>query len=215
MMAGLLNKPPQESPHPGMRSAGMPDQGGGLMSSEGSAQDEEQPNVSPDEQAAYDQFVGNGMELLYNEAVMPKLLESVRSTEDPAEGLGNAVATLVMRLDDSASKAGQEISGDVKLHAAKELLEQMAELAEEAGIHKYTEEEMESAFYFALDIYRNTRQAEGKIKPEELQGDMQEIQAADEAGRIDEVLPGLSDYAARKQQPSQDEPDDRSSGGLA
>lgn len=199
-MAGLLNQAPQSNkPQPGMMLSDGADQG---VAPEESA-DEEQPNVSPEDQAQYDQFVQNGMELMYGEQVMPALLKSIESTEDPAEGLGNAVATLVMRLDDSASKAGQEISGDVKLHAAKELLEQMAELAEEAGIHEYTEEEMESAFYFALDVYRTTRQAEGKINPEEFQGDMQEIQAADQEDRIDEVLPGLSGYAVQSDKSAQ------------
>lgn len=207
-MAGLLNKPSNEGeqqPDPRMQAGAG--EGGGLMRED--LADEEQPNVGPDEQQAYDTFVGNGMELLYNENVMPKLLESIRSAEDPAEGLGNAVATLVMRLDDSASKAGQEISGDVKLHAAKELLEQMAEVAEEAGVHEYSEEEMESAFYSALDTYRTTRQAEGKLNPEEFQGDMQEIQAADQEGRIDEVLPGVSEYAARTNQQNEQTSADR------
>lgn len=195
MMAGLLNKATDgNAPRPEMPAGGQ-----GLM--QGSdAPDEEQPNVSPEEQKMYDVFVENGMQLLYDEKVMPQILQSIQATEDPAEGLGNATATLIIRLDDSAQKAGQEVSGDVKLHAAKELLEQMAELAEEAGVHEYSEGEMESAFYFALDAYRTTRQAEGKLNPEEFQGDMQEIQAADQEGRIDEVLPGISEYAASKQQ---------------
>lgn len=201
-MAGLLSASAMQGAPPGRQpAAGAPTgQGGPGLAGAAAPADEEQPNVSPELQAQYDTFVRNGMEIMYSEQVMPKLLEAIRSVGDPVEGLGNAVATLVMRLDESAEQAGTEISGDVKLHGALELLEQMAELAEAAGVHEYAPEELEGAFYAAMDAYRVALQAQGKIRPEEYQADLQELQRAEQEGRIDEILPGISEYAARAQQ---------------
>jgi hypothetical protein len=154
----------------------------------------------------YDTFVTNGMTMLYDEKTMPQVLETIKGDDNPVEGLANAVAMIVLRLDDSAEQAGQQISGDVKFHGATELLEQMAELAEEAGIHEFGEEDMEAALYQAMDIYRTTRKEQGKLPEEEIGQDMQELMALNEAGRMNEVFPGLDEFAAKRaQKPEQEE----------
>lgn len=205
-MAGLLNPQqqpgPGASPAPGMNPAGMNPLGpaGGVQPSAEGALDEE-GNVTPEEQAAYDQFVTNGMEVMYSDQVMPQILETIQGSGNPVEGLGNAVAMLAIYLDDSARESGSEIPGDVKYHGSVELLEQMAELAEQAGIHQFSEEDLENALYVALDTYRTTQQAAGKLPVEELQQDMNELVAAEQTGTIDQILPGISEYAKRAPAP--------------
>lgn len=202
-MAGLLKQPPQGGAPP----SGMPQAQGGPPMAGATGQPmpagpgagpptEEAGNVSPEEQAEYEQFVTNGMQLMYNEELMPQLLERIEGAGNPVEGLANAAAMVVMRLEDSAEGQERAISEDVKFHGGTELLEQMAELAQEAGIHEYSEEEVESAFYLALDIYRSTRQEQGKLSMDEINQEMQSLVQADQAGRLNEVLPGIEQAAA-------------------
>lgn len=197
-MAGLLKQQQQQG-------GGRPQAGGGgggparsmpgqPMPDQQQAGDEE-TNVSPEEQAEYDQFVTNGMKLMYSEETMPQVLKAIEGDGDPIEGLGTALATLVLRLEESAAENGREISGDVKINAATELLEQMADLAAAAGIHDYSPEDLESALLRGLDVYREIRAQQGDLPTEELSQDMAELMAADQEGRIDELVPGLSEYA--------------------
>ena len=160
-------------------------------------------NVTAEEQQQYDQFVTNGMKMLDDRKALPKILESIEAGGKPAEGLANALAMLVMRLEDSSTQQGQKISGDVMLHGGTELLEQMVELVEQAGGHKFTEKEMEAALYLALDQYRTTRQQQGKLPEEELQSDMQELMRADQAGGLEEMIPGIGEYAKGLPKPEQ------------
>jgi hypothetical protein len=180
---------------PQQKPEGQPSGG---MQQPGEMPPDEESNVSPDEQEAYNVFVSNGMELLYSEQVMPQVLEAIKGDDNPVEGLANALAMIVLRLDESAGEAGQEVSGDVKFHGATELLEQMAELAEEAGIHEFSEEDMEAALYQAMDVYRSVQGEQGKLPTEDLSQDMQELMALNESGRMDEVFPGLDEFAAKR-----------------
>lgn len=221
-MAGLLKKRPQDggAPAPGPPSggAGAPRPGAGPMPGAagpppGSAPrpgagapgeappGEEESNVSPEEQAEYEQFVTNGMQLMYSEELMDQILQNIEGKGNPVEGLATSAAMLVMRLEDSAEEQDREISPDVKFHGGSELLEQMAELAQEAGIHEYSDEEIESAYYLALDTYRATRQEQGKLDMDEINQDMEQLVQADQQGRLDELVPGASAYAERAPNP--------------
>lgn len=190
-MAGLLsNTKPAGTPNMGTAdTAGAPVMMGA----------EEEGIVSPEEQKQYDEFVGNGMTMAYDEQMMPQIIQSLQGDGNPAEGLGNTVAMIVMRLEDSAKESGVEISGDVMYHGAVELVEQLAELGEEAGVLENTDELRESALYTALDVYRTTRQDQGTLPVDAISEDMNELVAADKAGTVDQMLPGISQYAQRQQ----------------
>lgn len=206
-MAGLLDKSPQGSqPGMGQQQPGMASQGNGMMPPGGappqSGMDEES-TVSPEEQQSYDQFVSNGMQLIYSEQGLPQLLESISGGGDPIEGLANTLAMVVIRLEDSARDQGQEFSGDVKLNAATELMEQMVELAEQAGVHEYSQEDMDASLFRALDIYRSAREEQGTLPVEELTEDMQGLIQAEQEGRLEEVVPGITEYAKRAPKPEE------------
>ena len=186
-MPGLQQQKPQQQPNA--------EAGGG-----------DPTNVSPEEQQQYDVFVTNGMKILDDQKALPKILETIKGDGSPVEGLGNALALLVMRLEDSATEGGQKISPDVLLHGGTELLEQMVELAEKAGVHEFDEKEMESALYLALDIYRTSRQESGQLDEEALGADMQELQRADKEGELEGMFPGLGEYAKGLPKPDQAPP---------
>ena len=186
-MAGLLSKkqPPEAGEameKPAMKEAAM-------------EPSEDGASASPEEQEQYNLFVGNGMKMVFDKSGLENMVQSIAGDGNPVQGLGNTLAMLVMRLEDSAEQSGQEIPGDVKYHGSVELLEHLADLAKVAKIHDFSEEEMESALYLALDQYRVARQEQGKLPVEALKSDMNQLLQAEQSGNIDQVLPGLSDYA--------------------
>ncbi|WP_022727211.1 hypothetical protein [Fodinicurvata sediminis] len=168
-----------------------------------SRQSRQKRNVSPEMQAQYNRFVVNGMNLIYDEQAMPQLLNAIEGDGNPIEGLGQTTATVTMRLEDSAEGQGNEIPVSVKYHGTSELLSLMVELAETAGIHEFSQDEMESAWFIALDTYRVTRQQQGKLNTEALEREFQVMKQADQEGWLDEMLPGVKEYAESAPSPEQ------------
>lgn len=158
--------------------------------------DQPQPNVTPEEQAQYERFVNNGLTLIYDDKTLPKVIEMLRGDGDPKEGLANAAAMVVMRLEDSAGDQGQPIPDDIVYHGGIEILSDLANLANEAGIHEFTDDEIEGATYRALDIYREARQAEGQLPGDDIQQDFQQIMQADQHGGLEQIAPGLEGHFA-------------------
>lgn len=173
----------------------------GLLTAKQKTAASDPSNVTPEEQAQYDQFVGNGMKMLYNKDAGAQIFETLRGDGNPVEGLANALVMLVIRLQDSAEKEGQQISPDAMFHGATELLGLMAEIAEKAGIHKFTDKDKENALYLALDQYRSTRQQQGRLPEDQLKADMQDILRAEQQGTLEDVLPGVTEFAKNAPKP--------------
>lgn len=206
-MAGLMNpgggkNREKQQPNAEEALAGMtgPQPGAPAPGPEG-PQGGEEGNVSPEEQAQYDQFVKNGMQLIYQKEGLEQLFTTLEGDGNPIQGVADTLVMVVSRLEDSAEEKGVEVSGDVKMHGAQELLEQLVELSENASIHEFSDEEMEQAFYLALDEYRIKKQRSGTLPVDELQEDFQALAQAEEQGQLDEVLPGVSEFAQRAPSP--------------
>lgn len=166
--------------------------------------EEGQPNVSPEEQAEYDQFMGNATQLIYgdDEQVRPEVLQALQSPpEKPPEGeqamnpnimaLAQAAVTIITRLDDSAREQNKVISDDVLIHGAVAVIEELGEIAGAAKIYDYSEEDLTGAFQLAVDMYRPKAIADGRTSEETLKGQFGELNEADAAGKLGDVLPGL------------------------
>lgn len=206
-MAGLGNPmaPPTMTPQ-----AGQPQ--GDVVSEAGTA---EQPNVTPEEQAMYDQFVGNAEQIIFPDGedgqptASPMILAQLRGEFDPeameafaaaepplaqspTDSLAGTAVMLVLVLENSMAASGMQIDPDtldtVIFHAGAEILQGLGEVAEAADIHAYTEEELEAALYRALDLYRISS---GRIDQDALKQQFGQIVEADKAGTLGQLLPGI------------------------
>ncbi len=154
--------------------------------------DETPSNVSPEEQEAYDTFVSNGLQLMSKGGkINDAILQRLEATGDPIDDLANATVMIVVTLVESAANSNAPVPDEVVMHGGVEILEHLVELAEKAGIHDYTEKEMEGALYRALDYYREWGKQSGRVDEEALKGEFEQIVEADRSGRLDAVLPGL------------------------
>lgn len=199
-MPGLLNTneptQPQGSAQPPAAGPIAPPgalQNAGVAGGEG--------NVSPEEQTQYNEFVTNAMTMMNDKKGLKVLLEAIGGDDNPVEGLANVVTSIIIRVEDSAKKSGTEIGGDVLLHGGAEILEQAADLAEQAGVHTFTDDELETATYMAMDMYREARQSQGQIDEGKFGEDMKELQAAEADGSLEQQVPGITEYAQKQKGP--------------
>ena len=185
-MPGLLTQQPGGVP----AAASAPAQGAPTPAQGDSG---EQPNVSPEEQAIYEQFVNNAFSAIYDEKSLPSIIESLKGDGNPVEGLANTAVGVVARVQDSAEQAGQALPPEVVFQAGVEILEDLAELAEKAGVHDFTPEELEGATFQAMDRYRELKGGADGAAFQGAKEDFNKIVAIDQAGRLDEAVPGLSE----------------------
>lgn len=176
---------------------------------------DEQSNVSPEEQAIYDTVMKQAGKLIYGEGkVMPEIIESLKPGDaqptgdeqaDAAKGnpavlsLANTATQIVSKLDASAKEAGQPIPDEVLYHAGSEVVSMLAEVAEAAKLHDYSEEEINGAFLQAVDNYRPIAEAMGRTDQDTLKQQFGEVVAADEQGQLGSILPGLDSAANQPQ----------------
>lgn len=196
--------------------------GGGMGNGSGAAPvgftgneetEDETPNVSPEEQQQYDLFVQNGMEILYTDdgTPQPEVLKRLSTGSKPIDTLAQTTVWLVMILEQDAQRAGRPIENDVLFHGAREIMEQMIELAEAADIHTFKEAEIQGAWYQALDMYREANSDEGgRFNKDEAAAEFEALNEADKEGRADEVLPGferMSEAGVARAMADQNDPD--------
>lgn len=206
-MAGLMNLPQQGDvpADPAAAPAAAP-------ADDGSGDTGETPNVTPEEQAAYDQFVKNGMEVIYSDEggnVRPDILNRLRQhPDDPIHTLANVAVWLTINVEQSAEQSGAQIDDDVLMHGGIALLEELAEVSGAAKIHTYDEKEVNAATLAAMDLYREAMTQSGKIDPEQLKQEFGQIVAADKAGNVASVLPQIKDGAPTEEAPAEPAPDE-------
>lgn len=211
-MAGLLNPGAPQPQAPAPAGPGMAPQGAPQQPQAGG---DEQPNVTPEEQAVYDKFMDNGLNLIYPQGegeqaqVSPAVLDDLAGKADPeaqqmfadaqpplqntpVDNLASATVQIVLMLEASAEQSGAQIPDEIIFHAGKDLLEELGEVSEAAGIHDFSEEELEGAFYRALDLYRISSP---RVDQQSLSQEFQEIQRADQDGSLSQLLPGIDQRA--------------------
>lgn len=180
--------------------------------------DDETPNVSPEEQAEYEEFMKNVQTLIYADVeegtrVRPEILQALQGAgqapaaqdappqgADPqAQGQGNpavmalahTAVTLVTQIDDSARKAGRPISDDVLQEGALDTIRELSEVATNANIHDFKEQDIMGAYVQAIDMYRPKLIEDGRTSEETLKGQFAELSDADAAGKLGDILPGM------------------------
>lgn len=180
--------------------------------------DSEGEEATPEEQQAYDEFVKDGFRVMYEGGeVKPRILELL--DEDPAdliEVLGDealkdfspvvalaATATIIVL---EVVRSTGEKDGTIILHGGKAIMEDIAEIAQKAGIRDYSEEEIGKAFHMAADLFRRAAEEEGLIELDEAKAEWEEIVAADKEGRLGEMIPALANVPEQPMEPPNGQP---------
>jgi len=200
---------------------GMTAQGAPPMMPDGADQDMAAPadaggifgqpqQASAEEQQAYTEFVSQAFSVIYDEAFFPKVLQMLEGSGDPIEGLARTTALVVARVAQSADQAGQKPTGDVLLHAGKEIFEDLAMVATKAKIKDFETDEdaMESAFLRAMDQFRVMLQGAGRINPDAAKGDLAKLQEMDQRGELETAFRNMAQEDSKGREAAPEESDD-------
>lgn len=167
--------------------------------------DDEEPNASPEEQAAYEDFVLAGLALIYEDKqVRPGILKML--DEDPqdlmqilssAEELQEfspvvaVAATAVVIVLEIMRHAGDERPSDeLVLHGGAAIVEELVEIQGRIG-KELSQDDLHRAMSMAMDLYREAGTQAGFVDEGKLKAQFEELVAADKEGRLGEVSPEL------------------------
>lgn len=160
--------------------------------------EEPEGNVTPEEQAIYGKFMENYYRVVYGGdkgegPLAQEIVVTIQNTQDKVLALGASAEAVVRELADSAETAGKPIPKDVLMHAGTEVIGDLADLVEAAGIYDYTQDEMGKALQVGMSMY-----AQSKGVPKEVfEQDFAMLQQAERDGTIEDVIPGITDVASR------------------
>ena len=114
---------------------------------------------------------------------------------DPVAGLASATDMVVAKVGEAAEQAGQELQPDVVFHAAGDIFEELAEISRRAKIKDYTEDPdaLQTAWFQALDLYRERLQSAGAIDQPHAQADLERLIKADADGTFEKIMRTLAD----------------------
>ena len=214
-MAGLAQQPRSPNPQDGQPSAAS------------MVRVDENDMIEPDEgeQEQYEGFIAMAQAIIYPDdsgQPNPEILANLRGdfspealalfeavdppiTDSPTDSLATATVLLTLMIENIGKQQNKDFTDDVVQHAAREVMELLVELAEAAGIHNFSDRDIEGAWYRGVDIYRVTSpRADPIALTEEFKG----LMAADRQGLGIEgfingggkVLPGLPGGAPLPQQ---------------
>ena len=127
--------------------------------------------ASPEEQALYNNFVSLALMHLHSEGMADRIAEQVRQG-DPVEQIGRIAASIGMTVMRKAEEQGQAIPPDILLHGGAEIVSQVGEVAQAAGV-QVGKQDLENALYVAADAVQSLMP--GLISPEDAQAGIGEL----------------------------------------
>ena len=118
----------------------------------------------------------------------------VEAEGDPVKGLAQATDMVVALVGQAAEDAGVPLQPDVVFHAAGDILEELAEISRRAKIKDYSKDPdaLETAWFQALDLYRERLQGAGVIDQQHAQADLDRLIAADKDGTYEKIMRDLA-----------------------
>jgi hypothetical protein len=179
------------------------------------------PNVSPEEQQQYEEFVLSGLALIYDEPpkgepqdggqpqgkgqVRPGILKLLDNDPSDLKGILNAkeleqfsplvaiaAATVVVTVEIQKLAKGEDISDDVVLHGGAAILEELAKSGCAATSSSSARTTCTRRSSMAADIYREVAADAGLIDENALKDQFAMLVKADKEGRLADVSPDLA-----------------------
>lgn len=164
-LSGMAQPPRRETAMP---AAAAPDMGGDP--NEGAVE------ASPQEQAQYEAFVANAVLALFG----PEQREATKqnlAAGDAMDTIPVMAGAVVARVAQAAAEAGDPIGQDVLMHGSAEILENLVEYAEAAGMLQTTPETMQGLTARTFDEVRLAMADTGVMDPAAAKANLAEIQS--------------------------------------
>ncbi|UWQ30269.1 hypothetical protein [Leisingera sp. M523] len=135
----------------------------------------EPKQATPEQQRVYNRFVGLSMAMLWSEKFMAKAAKIIKAHPNETDAMAMIGATIVQRVFMAADDQGEPVPPEVLLHGGLEVMNEVATFAQAAGVQGIEPDEIETAYYLAADKVREGLIQAGKLDPQELAGQFEQI----------------------------------------
>jgi hypothetical protein len=124
----------------------------------------------------------------YSEQVQQRFAKAdppLRSLQEaPIDPLAVATVDVLLQIEDIAAQAGADLQDDIVYNGGSHVMEILTDISEQEGIHDYSEEDQETAFYRAVDLYRVSS---GRVDQQNLGKEFGAFVDADKAGGFEKT----------------------------
>lgn len=219
-MPGLLNDPNALDPTDPGADPNAADPAGGAPPAppqdgqSSTVPDDHGEQASPEEQARYEEFVKTGFDLMYkggkvNPDVMkmldddPSDLTAVLDNPEelkqfsPVVALAATAAIITLKVCEKT----KEKDGAIILHGGRAILDDLSQIALQAGIKEYSQDEVNQAMHMGADLFRHAAEPLGLVNTDEAKQEWGQITAADKEGKLGQVIPQFAGVADQQQPP--------------
>lgn len=162
-MKGLLEQP-------GMKAGGaqVPQTERAPLTAGGQATPPGNASAGELNQQDLDMMVANGMKLIHNEKVSDVIIKRVADARNPIPAIADATISIVTRLEQSAKKAGKQLSLTTLAYGANYIMGEIIASAEAAGMKKMSDSEKYRAFSLTIGKYLDDAMKTGKMTKEQV-----------------------------------------------
>ena len=133
------------------------------------AQGRERRQPTEAEQRLFDDFVGNAIKLAYEPETADRIVDLLRGgpATSPVEGLAQVTAMVVGKVKESAEQAGNPVPDAIVVRCAAKVASDIGtEMAPAAGLPQFDDEQIHAAYFRAMEILREEKDAAAAAPPE-------------------------------------------------
>lgn len=154
--------------------------------------------ATPEQEEEAEDFKDKALTLIYNKGEANPAIRKMLSTgNNPIMALAQATVSVTFRVVDAFKDEGKEMDHLVLFGGGQMVYAEIAKMAALAGIHEYSEVEMDKGWPLVAHLAYPEMKKRGMIDEESQARSLEEMKRADAEGRLDEVLPGLGELPAR------------------
>jgi hypothetical protein len=158
--------------------AELMDMGRGLLEQPEAMQGQDEGNVTPEEQAQYDEIVNTGRLIVYDKGFSNNFLKQLNDSKDKPDVWASNTVAVAKRINDQLQPQGYILFSA----ATEELFPMLGDFASQAGIYDPTPEETERALNLAMG--KAIKLFNIDPNSPEIQQDFAAIQQADQSGAL-------------------------------
>lgn len=130
------------------------------------AQSRPMPKASPEETAQFHKLINNALLLIYSPRSFQAVLKHLGNAQtDPVGTLAMTAVTILGQLEADAGKKGKALSRTIVYYGLVGIVTDLGALAGKAGIHTYSQPEMDQALRAAVQLYQKSAGGQPQGQP--------------------------------------------------
>lgn len=126
---------------------------------------------------------------------LKQIAQMIQQTQDKTAALAHATVLIVMRVEDSLEQAGGQLNLSMTFNGGAECMSDIVDAMQRMGVYDFSQDEINSAFLQAANQYRTIRQQQGRIDQNMFVQKLQQLKQASANGTLDQMYPGMTQYA--------------------